>query len=182
VPQTPVMSPEGFVDSPTLDQASGFTSGRHQVVAGLSLNITPFEGFNVSLSGFWISIEGHGLAPACVPVATDPSGYQCLSDQSSTHWRHFTSLSLSLAYDIQPWLNVALGWSNSTALAPFFNDDGSVRSPFNPDNNLSLAFTVQIDALYEAVAGGEDDGLTPEQRQRRRQGLAGRPSTTGGSL
>ena len=37
--------------------------------------------------------------------------------------------------------------------------------------------------VYETIVGGaEDDGLTPEQRQRRRQGLARSSSGRGGSL
>jgi hypothetical protein len=170
-----------YADAPTIDQAA-LTSGRHMVVAGLTVNITPLQNFTVSVSAFYVGMEGHGLAPACFHALTSPTA-ECIGDNGPTHWRHSTSLSLTLAYDVMNWLNLALGWSNSSFLAPLFNDDGSVRSPFNPDNNFTLAATVQIDALYESVfAGGEDDGLTPEQRQRRRQGLAHRGSGTGGSM
>ena len=64
-----------------------------------------------------------------------------------------------------------------------FSEDGSLRSPVNLyDMQVAIGTTIQIDALYESVAtAGEDDGLTPEQRQRRRQGLASR-ARTGGSL
>lgn len=181
-PAPPRLDPEGFVDNPALDQASGLTTGRHIITTGLNFTITPVSGLTVSTGLFWQSQEGHGLATACTEVLTSPDGGLCMGDQSATHWRHFTSLSLSVAYDVQPWLNLSLGWSNSTVLAPFFNEDGSVRQPFNPDNNLFLSATVQIDAVFEALQGSEDDGLTPEQRQRRRQGLAGRESSTGGSF
>lgn len=171
-----------YADAPTIDQASGLTSARHQITAGLTINLSPFSGFTISAAAFWLSQEGHGLGAACYHAATSAEP-DCLPDNSATHWRHFTSLSLTLAYDVQTWLNLSVGWSNSYSLAPFFAQDGSVLGPFNPDNNFFLTATVQIDALYEAIAGGEDDGLTPEQRQRRRQGLAGNGrGTIGGSF
>lgn len=163
---------DGYADAPMLDQASGLSSIRHLVVLGLSLNVTPLAGLNVSLSGFYVAQEGHSLAPACVAVETSRDGGICFPDESATHWREGTAISLSVAYDVASWLNLALAYSNATVIAPLYNPDGSLRSPFNPDANFTLTATVQIDALYEAVAGGEDDGLTPEQRQRRRQGLA----------
>jgi hypothetical protein len=166
----------------TIDQASGFSSPRHVVTAGVNMTVTPISGLTISGSAFWLSMEGHGLGPACTDVLTAPGGSICMGDQSATHWRHFTSLSLTIAYDVQPWLNLSIGWSNSTILAPFFDNNGAVRGPFNPDNNLFLTASIQIDALYEAVAGGEDDGLTPEQRQRRRQGLSRRITGTEGSF
>jgi len=175
--------PDGGLDSPTLGQASAGTSGRHVVVAGLNLNVTPLENFNLTLSAFYFTQEGHGLGNACTAVSTESSGYLCIPDQSSTHFRHFTSLSLSAAYDVATWLNLSLSVSNSTNLAPLFNDDGSLRGPINPDTLISLSATVQLDGLYESLSSaGEDDGLTPEQRQRRRQGLARSTSITGGSF
>ncbi len=183
IPITPMLNPEGVVDAPFLDQASGATSARHVITAGLSVNVTPLSGLTVTASAFWLSQEGHGLAPACTAVLTSASGYYCQGDTSPTHWRHSTFLSLAVAYDIQPWLNLSIGWSNSTVLAPFFNNDGSIRGPFNPDNNFFLTASIQIDSLYDTIAHGEeDDGLTPEQRQRRRQGLSRRISTEEGSF
>lgn len=174
----------GFAPSPTLGQASGTTTARHIAFGGLTINVTPFEGFNVTLQGYYFTQEGHGLADACTSgVLTSPDGAYCDNGDGPTHWRHGTSLGLYLAYDIQPWFNLSVGWSNSFNLAPLFGPDGSVYSPFNPQNQFSLSATFQIDGIYETLtAGGEDDGLTPEQRQRRRQGLAQRQSTTGGSL
>ncbi|AKF04762.1 hypothetical protein [Sandaracinus amylolyticus] len=164
------------------DQASALTGARHVITAGLNVTIMPLTGLTVSAAAFWQSQEGHGLGTACTPVDTLPGGELCLGDNSDTHWRHFTSVSLSVAYDVQSWLNLSIGWSNATVLAPLQNDDGSARNIFNPDNNFFLTATVQIDALFETLRGAEDDGLTPEQRQRRRQGLAGVQSTTGGSF
>nr|MDQ3031954.1 hypothetical protein [Myxococcota bacterium] len=165
-----------------VSQASGGTAFAHIITMGLSMNVTPISGLTVTGSAFWLATEGFGLAPACTAVLTSRDGFDCQGDNSATHWRHFTSFSLTVAYDVQPWLNLSIGWSNSTVLAPVFNADGSVRSPFNPDNNLFLTASFQIDAVYEALAGGEDDGLTPEQRQRRRQGLSRRISGEEGSF
>jgi hypothetical protein len=175
--------PDGGLDSPTLGQASALTSGRHVVVAGLNLNVTPLENFNLTFSAFYFTQEGHGLGNACTAVSTERSGVLCLADQSPTHWRHLTSLTLSAAYDLNAWFNLSASVSNSTNLAPLFNDDGTLRGPFNPDTLVSLSATVQLDGLYESLSSaGEDDGLTPEQRQRRRQGLARSTSITGGSF
>jgi hypothetical protein len=180
--QAPVGSNDGtrYLDAPMIDQAVT-TSQRHLIVAGLTVNVTPVQNLTFSLAAFWVSTEGHGLAPACFHALTSPS-QECIGD-NQTHWRHFTWGSLSAAYDVETWLNFSIGYQTAAVLAPLFNDDGSLRSPFNPDANFFFTATVQVDALYEALfRGEEEEGLTPEERQRRRQGLARRPSVTGGSL
>ncbi len=171
---------DGVPEEPqSISQASSLTSVRQQILLALTLNVTPLPGFNVSLAGFWVSQEGHGLGGASYGVDTSPS-VETIGDQSATHWRHAYYLSLSLAYDVQPWMNVSVGWGSATVVTPLFTGN-QVTSPFNPDNNFFLSTTFQIDGIYEAVAGSEDDGLTPEQRQRRRQGLA-RTSGAGGTF
>lgn len=144
-----------------------------RLVAGISINITPVEHFTITLSGFWVWAYTYGLAGADIST---PSGDLSLPSVGGS-WRNFTSYSISAAYDLTDWLNLSLSVSNSTVLAPLWNDDGSVRSPFNPDTQFSLGLTFTLDGIYNTItAGGEDDGLTPEERQRRRQGLAQRGS------
>jgi hypothetical protein len=112
---------------------------------------------------------------SCDRVLTTTCDSTLLVEQSAEQWRWrwFTYYTLAVAYDVQPWLNLQLGVANAAFLAPFFNDDGSVRSPFNPDTQVYLSTTITLDGLYETLtAGAEEDGLTPEERQRRRQGLA----------
>ncbi|HBQ11017.1 MAG TPA: hypothetical protein DEF51_07505 [Myxococcales bacterium] len=123
-----------------------------------------------------MAIYGHELADQSVGVN---GGDVTVGDESPTHWRPFTYFNLAVAYDVLPWLNVQLGIQNSAIVAPLYNPNGSVRSPFSADTQVYLSTTIGLDSLYgEIVGGGEDDGLTPEERQRRRQGLAGRGGAT----
>ena len=80
------------------------------------------------------------LAAANVPSAAGPVQL----DSQGGAWRNFTSYSLAAAYDLTEWLNLSLTVSNSTVLAPLYNDDGSVRSPFNPDTQFSLGLTYKF--------------------------------------
>ena len=157
-------------------QVSGQTTARDILLGGLTLNITPVSGLTVSGSAFYMAIYGHELADQSVGVN---GGDVTVGDESPTHWRPFTYFNLAVAYDVLPWLNVQLGIQNSAVVAPLYNPNGSVRSPFSADTQVYLSTTIGLDSLYgEIVGGGEDDGLTPEERQRRRQGLAGRGGAT----
>jgi hypothetical protein len=161
---------------PVCTQASGVTNGRDILLAGLTLTIMPLAGLTVSGSGFYMATYGEELAPASIPIN---GGTTTLDDQSLTHWRAFTYFSLAVAYDVLPWLNLQLGIQNAANVAPLYNPDGSVRSPFTADTQIFLSTTVGLDGVYEELfRGAEDDGLTPEERQRRRQGLASRPRAT----
>lgn len=166
------LSGQGPTEGSPCDGASATEADR--VSTSLTINVTPVEHLTVTLQGAWIFINGHGLADAVV----DPlSGQLVIPDGSPSHWRAFTYYTLALAYDFVEWLNVSVSIANSSFIEPFFNDDGSVRSPFNPNTQLGLSATFTLDTLYEFLSGGgeePDDGLTPEERQRRRQGLASR--------
>ena len=89
-------------------------------------------------------------------------------------WTYF---SLAVAYDVTPWLNLQLGIQNANSVAPLFDPSGNVQSPFGPATQVFLSTTIGLDSFVNEVFGSEeDDGLTPQERQRRRQGLA----STGG--
>lgn len=155
---------------PECQQASGQTTARDILLAGLTLNVAPLPGLTVSASGFYFAAYGHELADAQVPIN---GGAETIEDESVTHWRPFTYFSLAVAYDVLPWLNLQLGIQNSGSVAPLYDPDGSVRSPFTADTQVYLTTTFGLDALYGEIAGaGSEDDLTPEERQRRRQGLA----------
>ncbi len=161
-------------EAPVCTQASGLTTARDILVAGLTMNVAPFSGFTVSFSGFYFGTYNFEIGDANVPIN---GGGVTVVDDGPAHWRHFTYFSLAVAYDVMPWLNLQLGIQNSGVVAPLFDDTGNVRSPFSPDTQIFLSTTIGLDSFVNEVAGGEeDDGLTPEQRQRRRQGLA----STGG--
>lgn len=169
---------------PTANQASSTTSETDRITAGLTANWQPLEGFTITLQIFYFWLQGWGLSNAAIPgVVTSAGGDYVVGDNSPSHWRAFDSYNLYFQYDFVPWLQGWVGFSNSTQLASVFNADGSARSPVNLyDMQVSLGVTITLDSVYEAITtAGEDDGLTPEQRQRRRQGLASR-STSGGSL
>lgn len=159
------------IDSFGDGQADGTTLGVDRLLLGLTWNLTPVEGLTVTLSGFLLWDQGYTLATPALGVMGNPM----LGDLEDTrsHWRMFSSYTAQIAYDVQPWFNLGVGVSNATNLSPFWASDGSVLSPFNPNTQVFLSGTVTLDGIYETItAGGEDDGLTPEERQRRRQGLA----------
>jgi len=169
---------------PVANQANSTTSETDRVTAGLTANWQPLSGFTITLQIFYFWLQGWGLSNAAIPgVTTTGAGDFVVGDASPSHWRAFDSYNLYFQYDFVPWLQGWIGFSNSTQLASVFNADGSARSPVSLyDMQVSLGATITLDSLYESFAvAGEDDGLTPEQRQRRRQGLASR-SSSGGSL
>lgn len=166
----------GTRSTPLCTQAGSSTTARDVIVAGLVFTVMPISGLTVQLAGFYIGMYGHEVGEAHLSVGGRDV---VLVDDSPTHWRHFTSLSFAVGYDVLPYLNLSLGVQNGAGAAPLWNPDGSVRSPFNPDTQVFLTATVGIDALVnQLVSSEEEDGLTPEERQRRRQGLAQRDSAT----
>ena len=155
---------------PICSQAGGATTARDILIAGLTLSVSPYPGLSVSAGGFTMSAYGHEVSSGDVSIN---GGQVQLTDDSPTHWRPYTYFSLSVAYDVSPWLNLQLGVQNAAVAAPLYNPDGSVRSPFTADTQVFLTTTLGLDSLYgEISGGGGDDDLTPEERQRRRDGLA----------
>lgn len=156
--------------------AGALTNARDIVITGLTLTVMPLAGFTVTFQGIYLGTYGSEIAPIDVPIN---GGGHHVEDDSLTHWRHFTYFTLAVAYDLTPWMNLALGIQNSGFAAPLYNPDGSVRSPFNPDTQIYLSLTLGLDGIYNEIFGAdEEDSLTPEERQRRRQGLASRGSST----
>lgn len=160
------------------DSVGIVTTARDIIVTGLTLTFS-YDIFSVTGQFLFVPMYAHELAPAPVEVATREEPL-VLQDTSRTHWRNFTYFTLAVGLQATPWLSLTLGFQNAGVLAPAYNDDGSVRSIFNPDSQVYLSTTFQLDAIYTELAGTEDDGLTPEERQRRRQGLASRGA--GGSF
>jgi hypothetical protein len=176
----PLLPPTGGtgapeIDTTTCDQVAGPSAARDTILAGLAATLA-FDALTINLQAFMFILQGYGLAPAYINVATSPEPVM-IADGSPSHWRNFTFFSLSVGYQFNSWLNLSLGIQNSGFVASAWNPDGSVRSPFNPDTQAFLSATIQIDSIYTELQGSEDDGLTPEERQRRRQGLASGPST-----
>jgi hypothetical protein len=157
-------------------QAGGTTNARDMILTGLSFTVMPFAGLTVQFSAFYLGLVGDDIAPAEVEIN---GGGTTVVDDSPTHWRHFTSFVLAVGYDVLPYLNLSLGLQNSSFAAPLYNPDGSVRSPFNADTQVYLTMTLGLDGIYGEIVGGSDEEeLTPQERQRRRQGLARRGQAT----
>src|SRR5690606_1685507 len=145
--------------------AGSLTNARDIVVTGLTLTVMPFPGPTVAFQGIYLGTYGNEIAPANVPIN---GGYEHLEDDSLTHWRHFTYFTLAVAYDVTPWMNLQLGIQNAGVAASLYAKNGSIQSPFNPDTQLYLSMTLGLDGIYNELFGAdEDDGLTPEERQRR---------------
>ncbi len=166
--QTKYYGGNGLFGSEPTNQAAGGSTERDRLTGGVTVNVTPFENFTLSTSFFVAAINGHDLAPHVIKTTGE-----VLHDSSPSHWRNFTYWSLQAGYDFNPWLNVSIGYQSSGVFTPWLNDNGSVRNPFaNPDSEVFMSATVMLDGLYESVRGSSDESGTPEERQRRRQGLA----------
>ena len=179
-PTAPTMTGGGSapeINTTTCDQLGTSSSARDTILAGLSAT-TSIDNFSISLSAFIFTLYGYELAPAYVDVATSEAPI-VIEDGSPSHWRNFTYISLAVAYQFTPWLNLSLGVQNAGNVAPVYNPDGSFRNPiFTPDTQVFLSATVGLDSIYDELFG-EQEHLTPEQMQRRRQGLASGPRTGG---
>ncbi len=158
-----------------------------RLLLGVTINITPVEHLTITLSGAWAWAHVFDVADATwgdLGVTTSTPNELVPREGGSTRWRNYAAYSIAIAYDVLDWLNLSLSLDNSAVFAPLYNQDGSLRSPFNPDTQISLSATFTLDGIYNSITGGnEADGLTPEQRQRRRQGLASRdaaPTSTQG--
>lgn len=175
-PAAPTLGAAGpDIDPTTCDQLGGPSTFRDNILTGLAATFA-FGELSIAFSAFLFILHGYELAPAYIDVATRPEPLM-IADGSPSHWRNFTFFSLSVGYQFTSWLNVALGIQNSGFVASAYNPDGSVRSPFNPDTQVFLSASVQLDTIYTELRGSDDSHLTPEERQRRRQGLASGPST-----
>jgi hypothetical protein len=164
---------------PASNQATSTSSESDRITLGATANWTPLSGFTITLQIFYFWVNGYSVAPASVATM----GADVTLPDNATHWRAYDSYSIYFQYDFVPWLQGYIGFSNSTQLASVFSPDGSVRSPVNLyDMQVTIGTFITLDGLYESFqTAEEDDGLTPEERQRRRQGLASR-SSSGGSL
>ncbi len=183
-PAAPLVStPEAAGGAPefatsSCDQLGTATTGRDSILTGIFATLA-FDALTINVQAFFFSLYGHELAPAYIDVATSEQPLM-IADGSPSHWRNFTYFALSLGYQFTPWLNLSAGIQNSHIVASAYNSDGSIRNPlFTPDTQVFLSATLQIDTIYTELEGAGDDGLTPEERQRRRQGLAAAPAAGG---
>jgi len=175
-------APGDYAPSPSFtncDQLGDVTGGRDIVLAGLTLTWTPFAGLSIYGQYFFYAVYGFELGPSTYTVDTSPTPIT-MADQSPTHWRDYSYFTLAVGYDIMPWFNLAIGIQNTSFFSGFWNANGTVRNPvFTPDTQVYLSATFQLDAIYGEIAGVNETALTPEQRQRRRQGLAAGPRRGG---
>ena len=180
VPSSNLVGGGGVVEPDvTCGQFGTPTTGRHVILAGLSATMTPIGAFSINLSAFIFNSYGYDLAPAEVYVANREEPL-VLQDGSPSHWRNFTYFSLSVAYQFLPWLNMSLGIQNAGAVAPAYQPNGDLYNPiFTPNTQVFLTASIQLDELYSQITGSGEEDLTPEERQRRQQGLASGPSAGG---
>ncbi len=158
------------------DQLGTSSAARDTMVAGLTA-IFNFDELSIAAQYVFVNAYGYELAPAYVNVATREEPLM-IADGSPSHWRNFNYFGISVGYQFAPWINVSIGIQNSVGQASAYNPDGSIRNPiFTPDTSVYLSASMQLDTIYQEIAGGADDGLTPEERQRRRQGLAAGPAS-----
>jgi hypothetical protein len=164
--------------SPTCGQLGTSSLGEHTLVGGLNVGFS-YENFSAGVSFAMSATRGYDLAPASVHVATSPEPL-IINDDSRTHWRNTLYLSISVGYQVLPWLALELGIQNSGGAAPLYSSDASVRNPlFTPDTQVYLNTTFQLDEIYNQITGTSEE-LSPQERERRRQGLASRQA--GGAL
>ncbi len=159
------------------DQLGGYSATNQYAVGSVSFLETIGE-FSFGASFAIFAMQGAPLAAANIPVETSAQPL-VIPDNSRTHWRDSTSFGAFIGYQFLPWLQVQLGIQNARYNAPAYNPNGSIRNPIiNPDTQFQLSFNMQLDEMYTEIVGTGED-LTPEERQRRRQGLASRQRSGG---
>lgn len=153
--------------------AGAVTTEQLRLTSSLTASVMPAPGLTLTMQYAFGGILGHGLGTAVNPAIGGPSTF----GDERHHWRPITYWTIAAGYDVQPWLNVSLGYQSSGIFNTFWNDTGNVTNVFyNPESEIYLTATLAIDALVEAIEGDSEDGLTPEERQRRRQGLSAVPA------
>lgn len=183
-PVTTGADPAPQITTAFCDQLGTTSAASDIILAGISATMTPVGGFSINLSAFLYTLHGFGLAPwTSEPgqvLTREDNDPIVIEDGSPSHWRNFTYISIAVAYQFTPWLNMSLGIQNSGNVASAWNPDGSVRNPlFTPDTQVFLSATFGVDTIYNELFGAEEEELTPEERQRRQQGLASGPSVGG---
>ena len=150
------------------DQVSGFTVANDSILGALTMTVMPYPGLTVTAQ--YAYNWGFRLG------ATDDV---LVGPDNSTRYRNAQYFTLAVAYDVQPWLNVSLGYQTAPGFARVMDESGGwFNERVNPfwdqsQSEVYLSVTVPLDALYEAIAPSDtEEQLTPEQLQRRRQGLA----------
>ncbi len=166
----------GTIASGGCDQIGDGTTERDRLTGGLTVSVSPIPELTFTTQYFMTTAYGHELAPAANPGLGGPT---TLPDGSATHWRPAQYWAASVAYDVVGWLNLSIGYQSASSFTGLYNPNGSVRNPFyNADAELYLGANITFDTLIEDLVGAEEEG-TPEERQRRRQGLSAAPSRTG---
>jgi hypothetical protein len=130
-------------DPPLCDQASGQTTARDVVSTGLSLGLSPVDDLRVELEGALTFVLGHGLAE----YRSDVAGQPIVLPDESTHWRNYTYLALTVGYDVFDWLGLSLGIANAGDYGSVHNPNGTIRGPINPDTQIWLDTSIDLDAL-----------------------------------
>jgi hypothetical protein len=157
---------------PTAEQVcgSGATTERDRLVSALTLTVMPLPGLTVLTQYAFSWVYGYDIAPTRI-------GSVDFGDDGN-HWRNFHYWALAVGYDVVPWLNIQIGYQSASFMTNVWNDDGTVRNPFyNPESEIYLSATMALDVFVEGLIGEQDD-VSPEQLQRRRQGLAGLDSAS----
>jgi hypothetical protein len=127
-------------DPPLCDQASGQTTARDIFSMGLTLGFSPIENLSVELEGALTFVAGHSLAEYQLEDGT-------ILGDDRTHWRNYTYLGLTVGYDVLDWLNLSLGIANAGDYGELYNPDASIRGPINPDTQVWLDTTLDVDSL-----------------------------------
>lgn len=131
------VSPEGAC-------SGGASTVSDSVTLGLTGSLSPVKRLTVDLSYTWWWRHARALADATVIASGMPV---TLEDGSLTHWRNLQVFSVSVGYDIVPWLNASLSLGT---LTPQLSANGRFRNPFwNPDTAVDLTLTVALDELYK---------------------------------
>jgi len=165
--------------APTCGQFGTPTTSQHVILAGISATMTPIGAFSINLSAFLFTTHGYGLAPHYQDVDTSEEPI-LIEDGSPSHWRNFTYFAVSVAYQFLPWLNMSLGIQNSGIVASAYDPSGGLYNPlFTPNTQVFLTATLGLDQLWTAIVGSDEEELSPEELQRRQQGLAAGPSAGG---
>ncbi|MCB9614459.1 MAG: hypothetical protein H6722_18630 [Sandaracinus sp.] len=137
---------------------------RHQSSATLAVTILPVSGlaFSVSYGGLWF----RALHAPGADIQTD-TGTVHIEESSSTNRRIFHNFSLSVSYDITPYLTAGLSYGTFTS---WFDTDSGVRNPFyNVDSTISVNVQFRPDFLATELRANREREAAEETARRHSQ-------------
>ncbi len=137
-------------------------ANKHTLTLAIFGTLIPADGWQINLSFVALPARNYDLAEACLggDVVTANGEQLCLEENNDNHWNWTTSYSMSVGYDVAPYMTLSLGYS-TTAIHP--DSDGSIEKMFfNEFSTFSLGLQFRPSAFYVHVTRDEEEDAEEE--------------------